>query len=99
MTGPFCFAAALLIAATLPAGAGDMDDTRLMDLWASQRTACDEGDEKSPDTRMARGRSDAFAAVPAARGLCLDAEQEVWRVGNAAARPGEAHWRCSLVSS
>ncbi|GGE14921.1 hypothetical protein GCM10011390_37540 [Aureimonas endophytica] len=90
----------MIAASALPSRGESFDDERLIDLWASQRSVCQDGDEKSPDTWMACGRSDAFAAVLAARGLCLDAGQDVWRVGNAAsATRGEDHWRCSLVSS
>lgn len=93
-------AAAMAVASGLSANAEGIDDVKLINLWASQKAVCAEGDEKSPDTWMACGRSDAFAAVLAARGLCLDAGQDVWRVGTrAAAAGGESHWRCSLVSS
>ncbi|WP_210248904.1 hypothetical protein [Aureimonas leprariae] len=93
--------AALAVAFALPAAKADsIDDVRLIDLWSSQKQVCKEGDEKSPDTWMACGRSDAFAAILAARGMCLDSGQDVWRVGNHATMVGgDARWRCSLVTS
>jgi hypothetical protein len=99
MMKSFGFAAALFAALAASAKADNIDDVRLIDLWASQKQVCKEGDEKSPDTWMACGRSDAFAAILAARGMCLDAGQDVWRVGNHATVAGDGRWRCSLVTS
>lgn len=92
-------ATALIAACSAPAMADGIGDVELIDLWNSQKAICKEGDEKSADTWIACGRSDAFAAVLAARGMCLDPGQDVWRVGNRAKAGGGSAWRCSLVTS